>query len=402
LRVLYHHRIRGIDGQAVHVRALLQALVAEGHEVREVALVPVFGPAAEATVGRDQGAHSSEHRNRPLKWIDRLPRPILELAEALYSLIAPPMIARAATRFHPDFIYERYAFGNVGGVLAGRRLGIPLVLEVNAPLADELARTHGVFFAVLARRLEALALRRADLICVVSEALRGIVLAGGARQGRVLVVPNGVDTQTFRPLEPERRAAVRRDLGLPEQENGQTLVLGFAGFVRKWHRLDLVLACLARPEFAGARLVVVGEGPHSRALARRAAELGIADRVLLLGARPHEEMPSLLAALDVALLPGIPCYASPLKLYEYMAVGLPVVAPDQENLREVLRHRENALLFAPDSCEALTAALMELKDDPDLRRRLGANARAAVLGEGRSWRGVARRVVAEVNSLCGP
>jgi glycosyltransferase involved in cell wall biosynthesis len=91
-----------------------------------------------------------------------------------------------------------------------------------------------------------------------------------------------------------------------------------------------------------------------------------------------------------------------LKLYEYMAVGLPVVAPDHENLREVLRHRENALLFAPDSCEALTAALMELKGDPDLRGRLGANARAAVLGEGRSWRGVARRVVGEVKSLCGP
>jgi hypothetical protein len=214
LRVLYHHRIRGIDGQAVHVRALLQALVAEGHEVREVALVRVFGPAADATAGRDQGAHSSEHRNRPLKWIDRLPRPMLELAEALYSLIAPPMIARAATRFHPDFIYERYAFGNVGGVLAGRRLGIPLVLEVNAPLADELARTHGVFFAALARRLEALALRRADLICVVSEVLRGIVLAGGARQGRVLVVPNGVDTAGT-SASPSRRTAGRWSSGSP-------------------------------------------------------------------------------------------------------------------------------------------------------------------------------------------
>jgi glycosyltransferase involved in cell wall biosynthesis len=389
VRILYHHRIRGIDGQAVHVRALVQALAAEGHEVREVALEPVVGPRSRA----------KEREGRPWSGIDRLPRPLLELAEDAYSLAAWRMVAREAARFRPDFVYERHAFGNAGGVYAANRLGVPVVLEVNSPLVDELAATRGVSFPALSRRLEAFVLRRADLVVVVSEELRKFALSRGGREGRVLTIPNAVDAEAFRPLDEERRADARRRLGLSSNGNGPGLVLGFSGFVREWHRLDLVLACLGRPELAGVRLVVVGEGPRSEWIARRAAELGVGDRVLQVGDRRHEEMPGLVAAFDVALLPGAPAYASPLKLYEYMAAGLPVVAPDQENLREVLRDRDNALLFAPGDGDALASALNELKDDAALRARLGARARASVLDERRTWRGVARRVVDEVRAL---
>lgn len=329
----------------------------------------------------------------------RLPRPLLELAEYAYSIAALRMIVRAGVRDLPDFIYERYAFGNVGGIIAGRRLKVPVVLEVNSPLVDELACTRGLVFPRLARRLETFVLRRADLVFVVSEVLRRIVVAGGAREGRVVVIPNGVDGEAFRPLEPARRTEIRRRIGLPPEGNGPMLVLGFAGFVREWHRLDLALESLCRPRLALARLVVVGEGPEAPRLARRAAELGVLNRLHLLGTRRHDEMPDLLGVFDVALVPGIPPYASPLKLYEYMAVGLPVVAPDQENLREVLRDRENALLFAPGDADALAAALTELAGDEGLRHKLSACARATVFREERTWRGVARRVVAEVTPL---
>ena len=389
MRILYHHRIRGIDGQAVHVRALAQALVAEGHEVREVALEPILAPRPRV----------AERGVRPWRGIDRLPRPVLELAEDAYSLAAWRMVARAAALFGPDFVYERHAFGNAGGVWAANRLGVPVVLEVNSPLVDELAGTRGVAFPALARRLEGFVLRRADLVVVVSEELRRFALSRGAREGRVLTIPNAVDVEAFRPLDAELGADARRRFGLSPNGNGPGLVLGFSGFVREWHRLDLVLSCLGRPELADARLVVVGEGPRSEWIARRAAEFGVSDRVLQAGDRRHEEMPGLVAAFDVALLPGAPPYASPLKLYEYLAAGLPVVAPDQANLREVLRHRHNALLFAPGDADALASALIELKADAALRARLGARARATVLDERRTWRGVARRVVEEVRPL---
>jgi glycosyltransferase involved in cell wall biosynthesis len=399
VRILYHHRIRGIDGQAVHVRALAQALVAEGHEVREVALEPILGPRSRAEELELSASAGAERRVRPWSGIDRLPRPVLELAEDAFSLVAWRMVAREVARFRPDFVYERHAFGNAGGVYAANRLGVPVVLEVNSPLVDELAGTRGVSFPALARRLEAFVLRRADLVVVVSEELRRFALSRGARDGRVLTILNAVDAEAFRPLDEERREDARRRLGLSSNGDGPGLVLGFSGFVREWHRLDLVLSCLGHPELADVRLVVVGEGPRSPWIARRAAELGVGDRVRLVGDRRHEEMPGLVAAFDVALLPGAPAYASPLKLYEYLAAGLPVVAPDQENLREVLRDRENALLFAPGDTDALASALIELKGDAALRARLGARARATVLDERRTWRGVARRVVDEVRAL---
>ncbi len=399
VRILYHHRIRGIDGQAVHVRALVRALVAEGHEVREVALEPIVGPRPRAEGRAAFPPAGAERRVRPWRGIDRLPRPLLELAEDAYSLVAWRMVAREVARFEPDFIYERHAFGNAGGVWAANRLGVPVVLEVNSPLLEELSGTRGVTFPALARRLETFVLGRADLVVVVSEELRKFALARGGRDGRVLTIPNAVDVESFRPVDGERRADARRRLGLLSNGDGPGLVLGFCGFVREWHRLDLVLSCLGHAELAGARLVVVGDGPRSPWIARRAAELGVGDRVLQVGDRRHEEMPGLVAAFDVALLPGAPAYASPLKLYEYLASGLPVVAPDQANLREVLRDRDNALLFAPGDADALASALIELKGDAALRARLGARARATVLDERRSWRAVARRVVDEVKAL---
>lgn len=399
MRILYHHRIRGIDGQAVHVRALAQALVAEGHEVREVALEPIVRPRPRATETEVPAAAEAGRRVRPWSGIDRLPKPLLELAEDAYSLAAWRMVAREAARFRPDFVYERYAFGNAGGVFAANRMAVPVVLEVNSPLVDELTATRGVSFRALARRLEAFVLRRADLVVVVSEELRKYVLSRGGRDGRVLTIPNAVDVEAFRPLDGKRREDARRRLGLFSNGDAPGLLLGFTGFVREWHRLDLALSCLGRPELADARLVVVGEGPRSPWIARCAAELGIGDRVLLVGDRSHEEMPGLVAAFDVALLPGTPAYASPLKLYEYMAAGLPIVAPDQKNLREVLRDRDNALLFAPGDADAFATALIELKHDPALRARLGARARATVVDERRTWRGVARRIVDEVRAL---
>jgi len=399
LRVLYHHRIRAIDGQAVHVRALQQALLAEGHEVREVALVPLLGSSADAGPEVALRAPNAAEAAKQWRWVPGLPRPLLELAEYAYSIVAPRMIVRAAAEARPDFIYERYAFGNVGGVIAGRRLAVPVVLEVNSPLVDELTATRGLFFPRLARRLERFVVRRADLVCVVSEVLRGIMVAGGARQDRVVVIPNGVDAERFRPLDPARRAEVRRRIGLPAEVDGRVLVLGFSGFVREWHRLDLALACLCSSQLSTAWLVLVGGGPQAVWLQRRAKELGISNRVLLLGTRPHGEIPDLLGAFDIALIPGIPPYASPLKLLEYMAVGLPVVAPNQENLREVLQDRGNALLFTPGDANALAEALAELARNEDLRRQLGSRARATAVDGQRTWRGVARRVVAEVTPL---
>jgi glycosyltransferase involved in cell wall biosynthesis len=112
------------------------------------------------------------------------------------------------------------------------------------------------------------------------------------------------------------------------------------------------------------------------------------------GLAKREDVPGLIASFDIALQPASVPYASPLKVFEYMAAGRAIVAPDQPNIREVLEHGRTALLFDPDRKGAMSAAVLQLAGDAPLRARLGAAARAEVLRRDLTWAGNARRVAA--------
>ncbi|MCC6407313.1 MAG: glycosyltransferase family 4 protein [Planctomycetes bacterium] len=386
MRILYHHRTQAEDGQAVHIRALQQAFVEEGHELDEVALVErASTPAPHAP------------KAKPSAWrsVTKRPRFAREAAEYAYTLVAERKVLAAARRFQPDFVYERYAFGNLGGVRACKRLGVPLVLEVNSPMVLELSRTRGLSFPGFARRMETRIFQGADLVCVVTGVLGDMLADYGVARERLLVTPNGVHLEQYREPSPEGRARARAALGL----DAPGLVFGFTGYYRDWHRLDLVVEALATPELRDARLVLVGEGPARAELEARARSTGTTARVHFVGPKPHAEIPALLEAFDVALVPAINPYASPLKLHEYMAARLAVIAPDQPNLRELLTTGENAWLVRPGDGESLTDALRALAGDAALRARLGAAAQRTIVERDLTWRGNAKRVVAAVKGL---
>lgn len=388
MRILYHHRTQAEDGQAVHIRALIAAFRALGHEVEEVALV--------ARTEAPTTAASSPARSR-YGWVAHAPRFARELAEYGYGHLARGRLLRAARTFDPDFLYERYAFGNTAGVRAARELSKPLVLEVNSPMVMELEETRGLTFPGLARHVEGQIFRSASLVCAVTGVLRDILVELGVAPERILVTPNGVDSERY-VYPADARARARAALGLGPERAGE-IVLGFVGFYRHWHRLDLVLAAMAAPELAATRLVLVGEGPARSELERIAASGGLRARLSFAGPRPHAEIPALLPAFDVALVPAINPYASPLKLFEYMAAGLAVIAPDQPNLHETLVHEKDALLVQGGDLPSLRAALARMAGDAELRARLGAAARAKVAALDLTWQGNARRVLAAVKAL---
>ncbi len=390
MRILYHHRTQAEDGQAVHIRSLQRAFEQLGHQVFEVSLVQRATSAPQA---------SAPQRAPAWRALTRLPRFARELAEYAYTSVGRPKIVAAAREHRVDFIYERYAFGNAAGVLAARRLGLPLILEVNSPMVLELSKTRGLSFPRTAARLENWIFASADRVCVVTEALGEILVGLGVAPERLIVTQNGVDPERYEyPDRASVRAAARDDLGLgPERED--EVVLGFVGYYRDWHRLDLVLDALATPELSRARLVIVGEGPAHESLVSQCERLGLSGRVLFCGPRPHARIPQLLPAFDVALVPAINPYASPLKLFEYMAAALPAVAPDQPNLREVLRDDVEALLVQAGDGASLQRALARLVGDVRLRERLGARARATLLERDFTWIGNARRVVEAARDL---
>jgi glycosyltransferase involved in cell wall biosynthesis len=388
VKILYHHRTQADDGQAVHIRSLQSAWRELGHELVEFSLVSRAAPVADA-------AGSAAPRKRSA-WsaLGHLPRFARELAEYSYTAYARPRLFQALDRERPDFLYERYAFGNAAGVIAARRARVPIVLEVNSPMVQELSRTRGLSFARTADKMERFILREATRVCAVSGVLADMLAELGVDRRRMFVTPNGVHLEQFEYGDVEAaRQRARADLRLPQN----ALALGFVGYYRDWHRLDLVIDALGR--LPDAVLCLVGEGPAHDALRRRASERGVEARVLFAGTRPHASIPALLPAFDIALVPAINPYASPLKLHEYMAAALAIIAPDQPNLREVLSHGKNAWLVPPGEEGAMQAALARLADDAALRAQLGSAARRTIVERGLTWRGNAARVVREIEEL---
>lgn len=366
MRILYSHRIQSRDGQSVHVEELVAAFRALGHEVR------VAGPGFYA----ESGFGGESRRVAALR--RALPGALAEAAELAYNLPAYRRLAAAAQQMQPELIYERYNLFYLAGAALARRRGVPYFLEVNAPLAEERTRHGGLRLRRLAARAEAAVWRSADCVLAVTEVLKGRIVAAGVDPERVRVVPNGVVLERF-PARPPRPPG--------------PLVLGFIGFVRDWHGLDAVIRGLAAHPDRTLRFVVVGDGPARQGLVSLAAELGVAGQVEFAGLVAHEQVPEAVAGFDIALQPRVVDYASPLKIFDYMAAGRAIAAPDQPNIREVLTDGATALLFDPARPEAMWQAIARLIADEGLRARLGAAAREVLERRDYTWCGNAARIV---------
>lgn len=374
MRILYSHRIQSHDGQGVHIEALVAALRTAGHEVC------VIGPPAYDAVSLG-GESPAIVRIQKM-----LPGALRELAEIAYSVVSSLRLDRAAREFKPDIVYERANLFHFAGSWTAWRRGIPLLLEVNSPLAEERARFGRLRLRRIGRAAERFVWRRADMVLPVTEVLAGYVSEAGVPRDRISVVPNGIDLEDFS--------------GIPTKQADADVRLGFVGFVRRWHGLDNVLRGLAAWRgLPRLDLTVVGDGPARGELESLAAELGIADQVRFTGLATREEIPRLVATFDVALQPAAVPYASPLKLFEYMAAGRAILAPDQPNIGEVLEQDRTALLFDPSRPEALWQGIETLARDAALRTRLGNAAREEVLRRDFTWAGNARRVASLVRDV---
>jgi glycosyltransferase involved in cell wall biosynthesis len=379
MRILYHHRIVADDGMRVHVNAVVGALRAAGHTVE------VVGPAAKDS-GDRRGI--TERFAAARAW---LPAWAAELLEVVYNLPAQRRLQRAVRRFQPDVIYERYNLYLLAGLWTAWRSSLPLVMEVNAPLAKE-RRAHGnLRLERLARACEGLAWRRADAILPVSDVLARYVAHAGVPAQRIHVVRNAVSARTITAGRPER---AHNDPATP-------LTFGFVGFCRPWHGLARVLDAMAAHPDTLSNLIVIGDGPARAGLEARARELDLSERLHVTGRVPHEQVAAHLVAVDIALQPDVTSYASPLKLFDYMAAGCAIVAPDRANVREILTDGQTGLLFEPDDPATLADALHRLAGDPALRARLGRAAAEELRRQDWTWEGNACRIVAICERLAG-
>jgi glycosyltransferase involved in cell wall biosynthesis len=218
----------------------------------------------------------------------------------------------------------------------------------------------------------------------------------GVPADRLLVAPDGVNLARFEGLP--GRAACREDLDLPRD----AFLVGYVGRLHTLGMgkgLDTLVEALAqlRDAMRPVHLCLVG-GPDEAAEAVRqhAVEIGLPDAVLTFGQVHPDAVPRYLHAFDVCAMPfpwttHFAYYASPMKLFEYMASGTPIVATDLPSTAEIVRDGESALLVPPDDADALAGALRRLRDDPALGERLAARARSEVAGY--TWEARAQRIL---------
>ena len=398
--------VLGRKGASVHLRSLVTAFVRAGHSVVLAAPLlnksPWEGPAKldvsllhlPPSADTVNAVLALKAFNETLGVTNSLPG---EFRRILYNQEIVTPIKRRFEHDPPDFIYERASLYSTAGVALAHELNVLLVVELNAPLAVEQSAYRATGLGELAAQAERWALLQADAVLTVSAPLRDYVVSLGVELGRVQVVPNGVDATLFHPAPPEPSIRARWGLG-----NGP--VLGFVGGLRRWHGVEALPTLLERlvQRYRGLRLVIVGDGPLRGELEHTLKERGLTRSVVFTGSLPHEEVADLIRQFDVALAPYSKpehaFYFSPLKLFEYMACGVPVVAAALGQIAEIVRDGETGLLYPPDELDALTAACDRLLADPALRQRLGQAAAKEVHGL-YTWDRNAARVVELTRAL---
>jgi glycosyltransferase involved in cell wall biosynthesis len=289
--------------------------------------------------------------------------------------------------FRPHILYERHSLFGTSGIELSRELGIPFLVEVNAPLADEAARHRGLDRVEAARAAERAVLGSATYVLAVSPGVARWAQAQGVPAERIAVVPNAVDPAHFCP-RPDDRAAIRDELGV---DGGP--VVGFVGTLKPWHDVGTLVAGLALLPARRPRLVLVGNGPERDRIAREAGRLGV--ETTFTGPVPHARVPAYLAAFDVAVAPYLEddsFYFSPLKLFEYLATARPVIAANVGEISHCVRPGETGSLYQAGDAAGLTHALSELLDDPARAAELGASGREHVIAE-HTWTKTAQTVV---------
>jgi len=375
MKILYHHRVGSKDGQVVHIEEIVHALRELGHQVI------VVGPSSteRATFGADAGL---------IAWLKKiLPAAFYEILELAYSVVAFLRLWQTYRRHRPDVLYERYNLFVLSGAWLKQLTGIPMLLEVNAPLVHERSRFSNLSNKRLASWAERSAWRSADYVLPVTNVLAGFVRDAGVDPSRIVVIHNGVSEEFLAGARD--RDALSRRFGLAGR-----LVLGFTGFVREWHRLDRVIDLIAESDpRLQLHLLLVGDGPAIAELKAQSKERGIHDRITFAGLVPRRDIIDYIAVFDIALQPHVVPYASPLKLFEYMALGRAIVAPSTANIREILNDGE-AVFFDPSDASTFRSAIERLCADGSLRARMGAAARGAVERHGLTWAGNAQRIIA--------
>ncbi|MES1023199.1 glycosyltransferase family 4 protein [Gloeocapsa sp. BRSZ] len=368
----------GCKGCSIHVQEVIRALRKQGHQV-------------ELFATRWGGEPPRDLRHVPLHQLPKIPKG--DRAQRETAAISANLDLRLALENSGNFdlVYERYSLWSFTGMEYARAVNIPGILEVNAPLIEEHAQHRGLVNREAAYEIAQRVFGAATALVAVSQGVADYLATFPVAQGRIHVIPNGVNPHRF---------AIDLTPSIPTLP--EVFTVGFVGTMKPWHGLSTLIEAFEILHCADntTRLLIVGDGPTKDEVLEDLATRGLTHAVHLTGAVSAEQIPGLLASMDVAVAPyslRSHFYFSPLKVYEYMAAGLPVVASNIGQISHVLQNRVNGLLYSPGDVLQLAALLYHLRWQPELRSRLGQAARQTVLAN-HTWDAIVQQTLALVSS----
>lgn len=365
----------GTSGGSIHIQEVACGLRARGHEVLVLSMR-----------GKADGGSGTLECGVPV----RATRWRKELA-----LLGLPRVRRAMRAFRPNVVMERFYNFAGAGVLASHRQGIPSLLEVNAPMTDPPGSLKTRLDMLLLGSMKHWAVTQGRWSDAIVTPLASTVPPEVGRE-KIHELPWGANVERFDParrLQGEERQALAAELGLALEHP----VAAFLGSFRRWHGVEHfaeAARCLIdRGE--PVTFLAVGGGPELEGLRARVASWGLPPgRFVFTGPQPHERVPELLSLADIGVAPfdvashaplaAYGFYWSPLKVFEYMAMALPVVTIDTPPLNDIVREGQEGLLFPTGDIDGLTSALGRLAGDAELRERLGRSGRQRVVAN-YSW-----------------
>ncbi len=373
-RVLYHHRTQGKAVEGIHIRGITDALRAEGILVDIISL-----PGADPYTAPKAMSPTSQATSL-MKVVARLPEPLFELVEVAYNGVSAWRVWRYLQK-NPDvaFIYERYSLFLFSTVWLARLRKLPIILEVND--SAFVVRVRPLFFQKLAASIERWVYQQADGLVFVSTVFKDRAVKAHGHIAPAIITPNAANIDKF-SFTAEQREAARQKWGLDGH-----VVCGYLGAFVPWHAIDQFVYQIADRLQAAPhlKLLLVGDGATHADVEAFVRSRGLERQVILTGRVPHDEVPGLLAAMDMAVLPSAGDYTSPVKLFEFMACAIPPIAPDFLPVQEVLVEGRTGWMFKAGDLGAAVQAVLLRSQDSQALAEVGGAARRYIAAE-RQWR----------------
>ena len=374
-------------GSGRHMREIIKAFSELGHEVN-----PVIMGGTEWHFEQSETDSDSFFKNKLKGTVPDIFWESVKDVKLLYQdkYSARALLEKAILEDPPDLIYERNNYLQDSGVSLALKHGIRHYLEVNAPYVEERVMLQGnSFFLDRAHRVESWKLSLTDKIVVVSSALKEYFISRyGIEDEKILITPNAINKEDI-IITPEAKEEIVEKYGLRSSR-----IIGFVGSIFEYHGVDLLMECFAalKDQYPNWKLFIVGGGLILNELRKMAVDIGCGDSIIFTGKVPYEQVYNYIDLMDITVLANSNWYGSPVKIFEYGAIGKPILAPNYVPIKDVMIDNEDGLLVNPKNKSEIIHDLKRLINEEGLRERVGKSFQTKILKK-HTWLEMAKSIL---------